>query len=91
MSEQRESVTFLVAGGLSVPRACALVQIPRSTFRYVAQGHDDTELLAQIRELAATTRVMAIAALQPCCDVQHKSTRNVCGGCGKSSGCKYSA
>ena len=50
MSEQREAVTFLVTGGLSVPRACALMQIPRSTFRYVAQGHDDTELLAQIRE-----------------------------------------
>jgi putative transposase len=46
-------VTFLVAGGLSVPRACALVQIHRSTFRYLAHPRDDTELLAQIRELVA--------------------------------------
>ena len=29
------------------------MQIARSTFRYVAHGHDDTELLAQIRELVA--------------------------------------
>ncbi len=53
MTEQREAVSFLVAGGLSVPRACALVQIPRSTFRYVAQGRDDSELLSHIRDLAA--------------------------------------
>jgi putative transposase len=51
--EQREAVTFLVAGGLSVPRACALVQLARSTFRYLAHPRDDTELLAQIRELVA--------------------------------------
>jgi putative transposase len=51
--EQRETVTFLVAGGLSVPRACALVQLARSTFRYLAHPRDDTELLAQIRELVA--------------------------------------
>jgi putative transposase len=44
---------FLVAGGLSVPRACALIQIARSTFRYLAPPRDDTELLAQIRELVA--------------------------------------
>lgn len=53
MAEQREAVTFLVAGGLSVPRACALVQMARSTFRYVAQPRVDSELLAQIRELVA--------------------------------------
>ena len=52
MAEQREAVTFLVAGGLSVPRACTLVQMARSTFRYVAQPRDDSELLAQIREVA---------------------------------------
>jgi putative transposase len=46
-------VTFLVTGGLSVPRACALVQMARSTFRYVAQPGNDTELLTQIRELVA--------------------------------------
>jgi putative transposase len=51
--EQREAVSFLVAGGLSVPRACALLQLARSTFRYVAHPRDDTEMLAQIRELVA--------------------------------------
>jgi putative transposase len=42
-----------VVGGLSVPRACALVQLPRSTFRYIAHPTDDTALLTQIQELAA--------------------------------------
>jgi hypothetical protein len=53
MAEQREAVTFLVAGGLSVPRACVLVHMARSTFRSVAQPRDDSELLAQIREMVA--------------------------------------
>jgi putative transposase len=53
MAEQREAVHFLVSGGLSVPRACALVQIPRSTFLYTAKPKDDHELLEQMRELAA--------------------------------------
>lgn len=46
-------MSLLVSGGLSVPRACTLVQLPRSTFRYVATPRDDTVLLAQIQELAA--------------------------------------
>jgi putative transposase len=53
MAEQREAVAFLVAGGLSVPRACTLIQLARSTFRYAAQPRDDSELLAQIREMVA--------------------------------------
>ncbi len=53
MAAQREAVAFLVAGGLSVPRACALVQLARSTFRYVAQPRDDSEVLAQIRAMVA--------------------------------------
>ena len=53
MAEKRQAVTFLVQGGLSVPRACGLVQLPRSTFRYVGQPSDDTLLLEQIHELAA--------------------------------------
>jgi putative transposase len=53
MTEQREAVAFLVAGGLSVPRACMLVHMARSTFRYVAQPRDDSELLAQIRAMVA--------------------------------------
>lgn len=52
MAEQREAVQFFVAGGLSVQRACALVQIHRSTFRYVAKETDDTALLRQIQDLA---------------------------------------
>jgi putative transposase len=52
MAEQRQAVQFLVDGGLSVQRACALVQIHRSTFRYVAHPPDDTTLLSQIQHLA---------------------------------------
>jgi len=52
MAEQREAVQFFVAGGVSVQRACALVQIHRSTFRYVAHPPDDTALLSQIQTLA---------------------------------------
>jgi putative transposase len=53
MTEQREAVQFFVAGGLSVQRACALIQIDRSTFRYTAHPTDDTPLLSQIQKLAA--------------------------------------
>lgn len=53
MAEQREAVAFLVAGGLSVPRACTLIHLARSTFRYVAQPRDDSELLSHIREMVA--------------------------------------
>jgi putative transposase len=53
MAEQRVTVQFLVAGGLSVRRACALVQIHRSTFQYIAHPTDDTALLTQIQQLAA--------------------------------------
>lgn len=52
MAEQREAVQFFVAGGLSVQRACALIQIHRSTFRYTAHPPDDTALLSQIQALA---------------------------------------
>jgi putative transposase len=52
MTEQREAVQFFEAGGVSVQRACALVQIHRSTFRYVAHPSDDTPLLSQIQALA---------------------------------------
>jgi putative transposase len=52
VAEQRDGVHFLVEGGLSVPRACALVQLPRSTFLYTPKPTDDQELLAQGHELA---------------------------------------
>lgn len=44
---------MLVAGGLSEQRACVLLDLHRSTFRYVAHPKDDSALLAQIHELAA--------------------------------------
>ena len=50
--EQREAVQFLVAGGLSVQRACTVVQMHRSSFRYVAHPTDDTPLLGRIHGLA---------------------------------------
>lgn len=46
-------MSFLVDGGLSIPRACLLVGLPRSTFLYVAKPEDDTDVLTRIRELAA--------------------------------------
>jgi putative transposase len=52
MTEQREAVQFLLEGGLSVQRACALVKIYRSTFRYVAHPTDDTAVVRQVRQLA---------------------------------------
>lgn len=52
MAQQREAVEFLVAGGLSVQRACQLVAIHRSTYRYIAQPADDGPLLAKVKELA---------------------------------------
>jgi putative transposase len=53
MAERREAVQFFVAGGVSVQRACALVHIYRSTFRYAAHPTDDTVLLNQMQTLAA--------------------------------------
>ena len=53
VADQRAAVEFLVAGGLSVQRACTLVQLHRSTFRYVAHPRDDTALVAQLQTLAA--------------------------------------
>jgi len=49
--EQREAVQFLVAGGLSVQRACTVVQMHRSSFRYVAHPTDDMPLLGRIQGL----------------------------------------
>ena len=42
----------MVAGGLSIRRACALVQVHRSSFQYRAHPTDDTPLLTQIQYLA---------------------------------------
>jgi putative transposase len=53
IAEQRTAVELLTAGGLSEQRACALLELHRSTFRYQAHSKDDSALLAQIHELAA--------------------------------------
>jgi putative transposase len=45
-------VQFLVTGGLSVERACALVDMQRSSYRYVAHPTDDATLLREIEALA---------------------------------------
>lgn len=52
LADRRAAVQFLIAGGLSVRRACALVQIHRSTVQYAAHATDDTPLLNQIQHLA---------------------------------------
>ena len=53
MSDKRAAVQFLVGGGLSVQRACALLQLHRSTFRYAAHPRDDTQTVTQMQRLAA--------------------------------------
>jgi putative transposase len=53
LADQRAAVRFLVAGGLSVVRACTLVALHRSTFHYAAHPRDDTALVQQIQQLAA--------------------------------------
>ena len=53
MSDKRDAVQFLVGGGLSVQRACALLQLQRSTFLYAAHPRDDTPLVAHMHTLAA--------------------------------------
>ena len=53
MSDKRQAVHFLISGGLSVQRACALLQLHRSTFRYAAHPRDDTQTVTQMQSLAA--------------------------------------
>lgn len=52
LADRRSAVQFFVAGGLSIRRACALVQLHRSTFQYLAHPTDDTPLLNQMQRLA---------------------------------------
>lgn len=51
LADRRSAVQFFVAGGLSVRRACALVQLHRSTFQYLAHPTDDRPLLEQMQHL----------------------------------------
>ena len=53
MADKRQAVLFLIGGGLSVTRACALLSLHRSTFRYVAHPRDDTQTVTQMQSLAA--------------------------------------
>ena len=53
MSDKRAAVQVLVSGGLSVQRACALLHLHRSPFRYVAHPPDDTVVVAHMQALAA--------------------------------------
>ena len=53
MSDKREAVQFLVGGGLSTQRACALLSLHRSTFRYAAHPRDDTPTVTYMQRLAA--------------------------------------
>ena len=53
MADKRAAVQFLVSGGLPVQRACALLHVHRSTFRYAAHPRDDTEVVARMHTLAA--------------------------------------
>lgn len=50
--ERRDAVRFLVAKGLSVLRACVLVQLQRATFLYRARPAADDELEADLEALA---------------------------------------
>ena len=53
MADKRQAVLFLIGGGLSVTRACALLSLHRSTFRYAAHPRDDTQTVTQMQSLAA--------------------------------------
>ncbi len=53
MSDKRQAVLFLIGGGLSVLRACALLHLHRSTFRYAAHPRDDTQTVTHMQSLAA--------------------------------------
>ena len=84
VANQREAVRLLVDGGLSVPRACALDQIPRSTFLYSAKPEDDQALLAHIRELVAQHPRLAIAASVSSFDAPPRSMTSAYDVCGVS-------
>ena len=53
MVDKRQAVEDLVSGGLSVQRACALLSLHRSTFRYAAHPTDDTQTVTTMHSLAA--------------------------------------
>ena len=52
VAEQRDAVQFLVTQGLSVLRACVLVQINRSSFLYQPRDRVDDPVADEVRALA---------------------------------------
>jgi putative transposase len=52
IAERRDAVRFLVTKGLSVLRACVLVQLQRATFHYQARPAVDDELVVELAALA---------------------------------------
>lgn len=53
IAEQRDAVRFLATQGISLRRACLLVQLSRATFQYQAREREDEQaLLADITALA---------------------------------------
>jgi putative transposase len=52
VTDKRQAVEFLVGGGLSVQRACVLLRLHRSTFRYAAHPRDESQLVARLQTLA---------------------------------------
>ena len=58
VGEQREAVGFLVTHGVSQRRACALVNLQRSTFRYQARPDRDPALAEQVQNLSALPGVL---------------------------------
>ena len=52
MAERRDAVRFLVTRGLSVQRACVLVQLQRATFHYQPRRAADDGLVEELAALA---------------------------------------
>src|SRR5215212_609270 len=74
ITERREAVRALVTHGLSVQRACVLVQLQRASFHYQPRSAADDEVITEIAALAqahprygyrrVTQRVPGAAATQ---------------------------
>lgn len=56
VQQKKEAVAVMITAGLSERNSCRLLELCRSTRRYVAQEKDDEELRAQIVALAHERR-----------------------------------
>ncbi|NJM55170.1 MAG: IS3 family transposase [Verrucomicrobiae bacterium] len=54
IAERRDAVRFLVAKGLSVLRACGLMQLQRATFHYQARPTADDGVESELDAIAQT-------------------------------------